>query len=112
MKLGSLTFLPLSKHHEMVAKPIQEKLKTDNLPADIYVAKINPELSDTAEFCNKYGISLGVSTNCIIVEAKRSDKVWYAACLIMATDMIDVNGKVRKLMDARKGSCLLQKIPP
>lgn len=104
MKLGSLTFLPIAEHAELVAKPVQNALKKSMPSSDIHVTGIDPDLSDTAEFCKRYDISLEVSTNCIIVEAKRADRVWYAACLIMATDMIDINSKVRKLMDARKVS--------
>lgn len=69
---------------------------------DVFVAEIDPDLADTAAFCEHYGISLGESANCVIVQAKRGDKVWYAACMILATDRIDVNNVVRRTLDARK----------
>ena len=44
------------------------------------------------------------SANCVIVEAKRADKTWYAACVILATNRTDINGIVRRHLDARKVS--------
>lgn len=102
MQLGKLTFEPLTTVPQLVAAPIQARLKQGEFSTDVYAAPIDPSLADTASFCETYGISLAQSTNCIVVEAKRADKTWYAACLIMATDMIDVNNKVRRFLDARK----------
>ena len=45
---------------------------------------------------------MDISANCVVVEAKRADKVWYAACLILATNRADLNGVVRRHLDARK----------
>ena len=65
-------------------------------------ARSTRTLADTAAFCEHYDIGLGVSANCVIVEAKRADRVWYAACMVLATTRADVNGVVRKHLDARK----------
>jgi prolyl-tRNA editing enzyme YbaK/EbsC (Cys-tRNA(Pro) deacylase) len=43
-----------------------------------------------------------MAANCIVVEAKRGERVFYAACLVLATARVDINGIVRKLLDARK----------
>jgi len=102
MQLGKLTFEPLATVPQLVAAPIQAKLRQGVYSKGVFAAPIDPNLADTATFCETYGISLAQSTNCIVVEAKRADKTWYAACLIMATDMIDVNNKVRRFLDARK----------
>lgn len=102
MQLGKLTFEPLAAVPQFVAAPIQTRLKQGEFNTGVFAAPIDPSLADTASFCETYGISLAQSTNCIVVEAKRADKTWYAACLIMATDMIDVNNKVRRFLDARK----------
>jgi prolyl-tRNA editing enzyme YbaK/EbsC (Cys-tRNA(Pro) deacylase) len=104
MQLGTLTFDPIALHPELVAKPIQAGLEQGNFTDGIFVSAIDPELADTASFCEKYDVALDISANCIIVEAKRADRVWYVACIILATDMIDVNGKVRRELDARKTS--------
>ena len=69
---------------------------------DILVSEIDGTLADTAAFCEHYDIGPDVSANCVIVEAKRADKVWYAACTILATTKVDVNNSVRRHLDARK----------
>jgi len=104
MQIGTLTFSSISGHIDLVANPIQREVSKDKFNDGVYVVAINPELSDTASFCETYNVPRKIATNCIIVEAKRADRVWYAACLILADDMIDVNGKVRKQLDARKTS--------
>lgn len=102
MQIGELNFIPIQQQPDLLAEPIRLQVQNGSLQSGVYVAAIDPELADTASFCVAYGISLDISTNCIIVEAKRADKVWYAACLILASDMIDVNGKVRRHLEARK----------
>lgn len=104
MQFGKLTFNPLANEPELVAKPIQAKLKQGAFQDAVYIATINPDQADTGTFCEEYGIDLESSANCIIVEAKRADKTWHAACLVLADNMIDVNGKVRRYLDARKVS--------
>ena len=64
--------------------------------------RINPGLADTAAFCEHYDIGLDVSANCVVVEARRAERVWYAACVVLATTRADVNGIVRKHLGARK----------
>jgi prolyl-tRNA editing enzyme YbaK/EbsC (Cys-tRNA(Pro) deacylase) len=38
----------------------------------------------------------------VVVEARRADRAWFAACLVLATTRADVNGVVRKHLGARK----------
>jgi prolyl-tRNA editing enzyme YbaK/EbsC (Cys-tRNA(Pro) deacylase) len=45
---------------------------------------------------------LDISANCVVVEARRADRVWYAACVVLATTRADINGIVRKHLGARK----------
>src|SRR5258707_15833113 len=45
-----------------------------------------------------------MSANCVIVAAKRGGEVRHAACLVLATARVDVNGIVRRHLDARKTS--------
>lgn len=104
MQVGNLTFSPLAKNLSLVPQPIQREVNRGGFGVGIYVVAINPEVSDTAAFCETYNVPRGISTNCIIVEAKHADKTWYAACLILADNTIDVNGKVRKYLNARKVS--------
>lgn len=101
MKFGLLDFENVSDHFELVAKPVRALIEVENL-ADSYVSEIDATLADTAAFCEHYQIGLNVSANCVIIEAKRADKTWYAACMILATDRIDINNVVRRHLDARK----------
>ena len=55
-----------------------------------------------AAFCEHYGIGLAISANCVVVEARRAERTWHAACLVLATTRADVNGVVRKHLGARK----------
>ena len=43
-----------------------------------------------------------MSANCVVVEARRAERTWHAACLVLATTRADVNGVVRKHLGARK----------
>lgn len=100
MKFGKLDFNDVKQHSELVAKPT--KVAVDSGLMDVLVAEIDASLADTAAFCEAYDIGLDVSANCVVVEAKRADKTWYAACMILATDRADINGVVRRQLDARK----------
>ena len=97
MNLGKLTFEPAADAAELVAEPVRAHLRDG-----LWVSAIDPELADTAAFCEHYDIGLDVSANCVVVEAKRADRVWHAACMVLATTRADVNGVVRKHLDARK----------
>jgi prolyl-tRNA editing enzyme YbaK/EbsC (Cys-tRNA(Pro) deacylase) len=70
----------------------------------VLVAPVDPDLADTAAFCARYGVGLDVSANCVVIAARRGDEVRYAACVVLATTRADVNGVVRRHLDARKAS--------
>ena len=71
---------------------------------DVGVAEIDPELADTAAFCERYGVALSQSANCVIVEGRRAGQARMAACMILATTRADVNGLVKRELDVRKAS--------
>lgn len=100
MKFGKLDFNDANQHYELVSEPT--KAVMDGGLPDVQVAEIDANLADTAAFCEAYGIGQDVSANCVVVEAKRADKTWYAACLILATNRADINGAVRRQIGARK----------
>lgn len=101
MKFGKLVFGDTKRHYELVAEPTKAAIDNNN-SHDVLVAEIDADLADTAAFCKAYEIGLDVSANCVVIEAKRADKTWYAACLILATDRADINGVVRRQLNARK----------
>lgn len=100
MKFGKLDFSDIKQHSELVAEPTKKAM--DGGLTDVLVAEIDANLADTAAFCKAYDIGLDVSANCVVVEAKRADKTWYAACMILAINRADINGVVRRQLDARK----------
>ncbi|MGW6915672.1 YbaK/EbsC family protein [Kitasatospora sp. NPDC054939] len=64
----------------------------------------DPELADTAVFCEAYGVPAEASANCVVVAAKRGGETTLAGCLALAHTRVDVNRAVRKRLDARKAS--------
>lgn len=67
------------------------------------VVACDPELADTAAFCEHYGYRLDQSANAIVVVGKGEPRV-YVACLVLATTRLDVNGVVRKRLGVKKAS--------
>ena len=67
------------------------------------VIEIDPDLADTALFCENYGFPIGQSGNTIIVASKKEPKL-FAACVVLATTRLDVNKCVRNLMGVSKVS--------
>jgi prolyl-tRNA editing enzyme YbaK/EbsC (Cys-tRNA(Pro) deacylase) len=101
VQLGKLTFVPLADAMGLVGDPVRRHVEQAGGDG-LWVSEIDPDLADTAAFCEHYGIGLDVSANCVVAEAKRADRVWYAACMVLATTRADINGIVRKHLDARK----------
>jgi prolyl-tRNA editing enzyme YbaK/EbsC (Cys-tRNA(Pro) deacylase) len=95
-----LDLVPAADHPELLASSVFAALP----PGDVRVASIDGTLADTAAFCAAYDIGLDISANCVIVAGSRGDVTRYAACMVLATTRLDVNGVVRKLLDARKAS--------
>ena len=100
VELGKLTFVPVAGAPDLVGEPVRRLV--DGAPDGLWVSDIDPGLADTAAFCQQYGIGLDVSANCVVVEARRAERTWYAACVVLATTRADINGVVRKHLDARK----------
>ncbi len=100
--IGSLPFHSYT-HSDSVADNVRRALSRFDL-SNVAIASIDPRLSDTAQFCVAYTIPLSQSVNCVIVQAKRAQDMWFAACLVRATDKIDINGVVRQALQARKVS--------
>lgn len=105
--IGSLLAEPATARPDLLAPPVAAALATwtGPVPVDrIEVAEIDPDLADTAAFCERYGVSLDVSANCVVVAGRRGGETRLAACVVLATTRADVNGVVRRHLDARKAS--------
>ncbi len=102
--LGTLKILSAKEHLELMAKPVSEALF--GLPgADrAGVVEIDSAFSDTPTFCAHFAVGIEKAANCVILEAKRGDRSWFVACVILGSTRADVNGLVRKTLDARKVS--------
>jgi len=80
---------------------IQSFLDSGGLPYEILPC--DPELADTAIFCEHYGIALEYSANAILVRSKTGERK-FVVCVLLATARLNTNHTVRKKMRARKVS--------
>ena len=87
--------------------PLSAEARVDRalagLDVPVEVVPCDPALADTAAFCEAYGYALEDSANTIVVVGK-GDPPRYAACVLLATTRLDVNGTVRRRLGARKAS--------
>ena len=100
----ALTYHPALSRPDLLAPPVAAALRALPWADQVRVAAIDPALSDTAQFCDAYGITLEESVNCVVIAAKRGGEVSYAACMVAATTRANVNGLVRQHLGARKAS--------
>jgi prolyl-tRNA editing enzyme YbaK/EbsC (Cys-tRNA(Pro) deacylase) len=85
-----------------LATPVIEALRVWPHADQVSVTEIDPDLADTAAFCERYGVQLTESANCVIVSGRRGEVTTLAACVVLATTRADVNSRVRKHLDVRK----------
>jgi prolyl-tRNA editing enzyme YbaK/EbsC (Cys-tRNA(Pro) deacylase) len=102
----TLAVRPALSRPELLAEPVAAALAGWSAPnaALVDAAAIDPDLADTAAFCDHYGVALADSANCVVIAAKRGSTTTYAACLVMATSRADVNGAIRRHLNARRAS--------
>jgi prolyl-tRNA editing enzyme YbaK/EbsC (Cys-tRNA(Pro) deacylase) len=101
-RLGTLQWSPVAEHPELVAPPVAAALP--GLADGVWVTAIDAELADTAAFTEAYAVPPEASANCVVVAARRAGETRLAACVVLATTRADVNGLVRRHLDARKAS--------
>jgi prolyl-tRNA editing enzyme YbaK/EbsC (Cys-tRNA(Pro) deacylase) len=103
--VSTLALLPALDRPELLAAPVAAALRAlGAAAAEVEVAAIDADLADTAAFCAAYDVPLGISANCVVIAGRRGEETRYAACVVLATTRADVNGVVRRLLDARKAS--------
>ena len=104
--IGSLTAVPALTRPDLLAAPVASTLAAlgEAVAAEVGVAEIDPEVADTAAFCERYGVGLTESANCVVISGKREGQTRYAACVILATTRADVNNVARRELDVRKAS--------
>jgi prolyl-tRNA editing enzyme YbaK/EbsC (Cys-tRNA(Pro) deacylase) len=61
---------------------------------------IDPVLSDTAAFCARYGYPPSAAANTLVI-ASRARPTRYCVCVVLATTRLDVNHRVKALMNGK-----------
>ena len=84
-----------------VEQAVLDALDASGVPYE--VVPCDPALADTVAFCEHYGYAPQDSANTIVVASKREPKR-YVACVVLATTRLDVNGTVKRRLDAGKVS--------
>lgn len=95
-----LQLTPAADRADLLAPPVTAALLHVN---GAEVAEIDPDLADTAALVAAYDdVTLAESANCVVVLGRRGGVERLAACLVLATSRVDVNGIVRRHLDVRK----------
>ena len=105
--IGRLVLQPARERPDLLAVPVARALAQwpgHRSVSELQVAEIDPELADTAAFCDRYGVRLDESANCVVVAGRRGEDTRLAACVVLATARADVNGLVRRHLGARRAS--------
>jgi prolyl-tRNA editing enzyme YbaK/EbsC (Cys-tRNA(Pro) deacylase) len=91
-----------------LTRPVADAVRrwTGAVPAEqILYVDTDPRWADTAVFVEHYGRELlEQSANCVVVAGKRGGESTLAACVVLSTARVDVNGVVRRHLGARKAS--------
>ncbi|MFD4507106.1 YbaK/EbsC family protein [Streptomyces sp. NPDC058457] len=102
------TAVPAPDCLDELTTPVADAVRrwTGAVPADrIVYVETDPRWADTAVFVEHYGHDLlERSANCVVVAGKRGGETTLAACLVLSTTKVDVNGVVRRQLGARKAS--------
>ena len=84
----------MSAHPDVIAD-------LEGLGLDYEVMDCDPDLADTAQFCEAYGVALEESANAILVASKKPEG-HHVVCVALAHTRLDVNGAVRRKLGVRK----------
>ena len=91
-----------------LTRPVADAVRhwSGSVPADrIVYVDTDPRWADTAVFVEHYGRELlEQSANCVVVAGRRGGETTLAACVVLSTTRVDVNGAVRRQLGARKAS--------
>ena len=84
-----------------IERKVIAQMKSLGVQYEIF--EIDPHFADTAAFCEKYDFPMEKSGNTIVVASKRGQKK-HCACIVAATDRLDVNKRVKGLMEVSRAS--------
>lgn len=103
-KVGTLEFFPISENKHLVPEPVLDLAEKFSEYERPLVAEIDPTYMGGQELCDHYGIDPSDGANCVIVQATKGDSVTFAAVVTPVGMRADLNGAVRRQLDARKVS--------
>ena len=84
-----------------IERRVRDSAESTGVPFEM--VPCDPDLADTAAFCREYGFALEDSANTIVVVGT-SAPATSAACLVLATHRLDVNGTVKRRLAGGKAS--------
>jgi hypothetical protein len=67
---GALEWRAWQQAPDLLAEPVAVALRDWPPAADVLAAAIDPALADTAAFCERYGVALAESANCVVVRRR------------------------------------------
>lgn len=73
---------------------------------EVCVAEIDPAFAGGVKLCQRYGLDEQKAGNAVLIEAKRSGNIRNAACLVRPGVRTDLNGAVRRHLQARQVSLM------
>lgn len=73
----------------------------DRLGLAYEVVPCDPDLADTVQFCEAYGVPFEIAANAILIASKKPEGR-NAICVALANTRLDVNGVIRKKLGVRK----------
>jgi len=74
----------------------------DAIGIEYELVACDPELADTAVFCEHYGYPPENSANALLIKGKRAGQRRYVLCIVLADNRLDVNHVVRQKLDVRR----------
>lgn len=74
----------------------------DRLGVEYEFVPCEPELADTALFCEHYGYPPQNSANALLIKGKRAGERRHVLCVVMADTRLDVNHVIRQKLDVRR----------
>lgn len=100
-----------SERQDLLATPVLRLLNRIEDPAlikDVAVVEIDPILKGGIAFCDAYGVPRENAGSCVVLEAKRGAMVRYVGALVPVGCRMDLGGRVRRLLGARRVSLAKQ----
>ena len=95
---------PAVERADLLAAPVAAALSGWEHAGSVLLVDTDPANADTAVFGEVYAVAPDLSANCVVVAGRRGETTTMAACVVLASSRADVNGVVRRRLDARKAS--------